>query len=308
MDSGFFKYRTILDHSQLILGTAQLGMDYGIANKTGKPDMQMAHDILRTAWEGGIRQFDTAQAYGESEKILGKVLSDLGILNQAKLITKLAPDINHSNNQDIADALMKSLENLKIERLYGLMLHHEEFLDLFEGGLSDILADFIDQGLVDNIGMSLYSPAKAKVALEYDLISILQVPANICDHRFYETGIFHLAEKKGIHMYIRSIFLQGLLLMGKNEIPEKMKYSASIVEILESLCKEFNISRQVLTLGYIKQKYPQAFVIIGAETKEQLADNIAVWNSDQALSITGKVDAIFADMDEKIINPTLWPH
>ena len=35
--------------SKMTLGTVQLGMDYGIKNTTGKPDMNAAHEILRTA-------------------------------------------------------------------------------------------------------------------------------------------------------------------------------------------------------------------------------------------------------------------
>ena len=60
-----------MDSMRLVLGTAQLGMNYGIANQTGKPELATARNIVRTAWEGGIRCFDTAQGYGDSERILG---------------------------------------------------------------------------------------------------------------------------------------------------------------------------------------------------------------------------------------------
>lgn len=294
--------------SRLVFGTAQLGMNYGIANKTGKPDMQMARDMVQMAWEGGIRYFDTAQAYGDSERILGDIFSDLGISRHARVITKPDPYIDHTNKKDLEDALSKSLSNLKLERLYGLMLHKEDFLDLFETGLSDILQYFIDQGFVEHIGVSLYSPAKAFMALEKVVISMVQVPANICDHRFYETGIFNLAERKGSEIYVRSVFLQGLLLMGKDTIPEGMQFAAPVIDKVKQLCQEFNVTRQELALSYIRQKYPQAFVVIGAETQQQLADNLAAWNRDQAIAITAKADAIFADVDERIINPILWSH
>lgn len=47
------------DHSRLILGTAQLGLNYGLANKSGKPDKLMAFEILNKALEYGIDAFDT---------------------------------------------------------------------------------------------------------------------------------------------------------------------------------------------------------------------------------------------------------
>ena len=55
--------------NRLVLGTAQIGMQYGIANTTGQPDLVKAKAIIRDAWNGGIREFDSAQGYGEIEKI-----------------------------------------------------------------------------------------------------------------------------------------------------------------------------------------------------------------------------------------------
>jgi len=55
--------------SHLVLGTAQLGLPYGIANQTGQPDQVVATAIIREAWNQGIREFDTAQGYGDSEQV-----------------------------------------------------------------------------------------------------------------------------------------------------------------------------------------------------------------------------------------------
>lgn len=297
-----------MDDNRLVLGTAQLGMNYGIANKTGKPDLATVRDIVLEAWEGGIRYFDTAQAYGESECVLGKVLSDLGIGNEAHIITKPSPDIDHGNKKKLEDALSQSLENLKCDQIYGLMLHRENFLDLFEKGLADTLATFLEQGLVENIGVSLYSPIKAKAALEIPMISMLQAPANLCDHRFHEADIFSMAKKKSAIMFIRSVFLQGLLLMDICKIPKAMQFAAPVIDKVEKLSLEFNLTRQELALSYVRQKYPHAFVIVGAETKQQLESNLTAWKSDKSSLVTIRVDEIFSEIDERIINPTLWPH
>jgi len=48
-------------NSRLVLGTVQIGLDYGIANETGKPDLYHAENIISTAWENRIQEFDTAQ-------------------------------------------------------------------------------------------------------------------------------------------------------------------------------------------------------------------------------------------------------
>jgi len=291
----------------IVLGTAQLGLDYGVANRTGKPNLKAARDIVRTAWEGGIRYFDTAQAYGESERVLGNVLSDLGIGNQSRIITKLSPTIDHANRKSLEDALSRSLDNLKCNKIYGLMLHREDFLDLFEAGLAEILEAFVNQGLVEKIGVSFYTPIKAQKAFDLAIINILQVPANMCDRRFHEAGIFNMAEENESDIFIRSVFLQGLLLMDKSTIPQEMCFASPIIDKVEQLCLEFNMTRQELALNYVRQKYPQAFVVIGAETQRQVKANLAAWNLLKEESITERIDETFKNVDERIINPTLWP-
>ena len=103
--------------SRLVLGTAQLGMPYGIANSTGKPDFETAVSLIKTAWEHGIREFDTAQAYGESETVLGRALSSLGISNDVRIITKLDPKLDPQEGQNIQKAINRRLERLQIPSL-----------------------------------------------------------------------------------------------------------------------------------------------------------------------------------------------
>ena len=129
---------------RLVIGTAQLGMKYGIASRNGQPDIKTSESIIKTAWESGIREFDTAQAYGESEHVLGDILSLLGINNKVKIASKFHPGLNHLNKYALLKALEKTLSNLKIPRLYRIILHKEEFLDLWNKGLSEILSEFVN--------------------------------------------------------------------------------------------------------------------------------------------------------------------
>ena len=46
--------------SKITLGTAQLGMNYGITNVNGKLDYNAALKILNYAWKNGINTFNTA--------------------------------------------------------------------------------------------------------------------------------------------------------------------------------------------------------------------------------------------------------
>jgi len=292
--------------SRLVLGTAQLGMPYGVANNTGQPDFETAVSIIQTAWEHGIREFDTAQAYGESEAVLGRALVALGIANEAKIITKLAPKLDPRHGQSLTMAIDKSLERLQISSLHGLMLHREEWLDDLNNGLENILQEFVRLSLVQHLGVSLYSPVKALQALASDIFDMIQVPANILDRRFADAGVFNLADAKGKQVYIRSVFLQGLLLMKAEDVPSNLALVKPTLGKIDKLCGQYQYSRQKIALLYIKGKYPQAKIILGAETPTQLGQNLNIWEDIfTSTSDINEFDGLSIE-DERIINPSFW--
>ena len=71
---------------RIALGTAQFGMDYGIANTKGQVTRSEVKEIIQLAESRGIDTIDTAIVYGESEACLG----DAGVQG-FKVITKLPP-------------------------------------------------------------------------------------------------------------------------------------------------------------------------------------------------------------------------
>lgn len=292
--------------SRLVLGTAQLGMSYGIANKIGKPDVESARAIVETAWNAGICEYDTAQAYGDSEKVLGAVLSELKISDRVKVISKLDPKMDHRNDKNIFESVEMSMNRLGISRLHGILLHNEDHVNFLESGLEDTLERLLSTGIVEKIGVSVYSPEKAMRALSSDVVDMVQVPANIFDQRFEKAGVFACAAAKGKRVYVRSVFLQGLLLMKPEEIPESMNRARKSVDIISRMSDELGVSRQEMALGYVKLKYPSARVLFGAETSEQVKENCISWAKEMPESFLTKAEAAFGDIDEEIISPNLW--
>jgi len=57
--------------NKILLGTAQLGLHYGINNVQGKPNQEQASEILDVAFKKGIQSLDTAEAYGNAIDIIG---------------------------------------------------------------------------------------------------------------------------------------------------------------------------------------------------------------------------------------------
>jgi len=292
--------------SRLVLGTAQLGMDYGIANTTGQPVYNIARSIVQEAWESGICEFDTAQAYGQSERVLGGVFKDLGIADKVRVITKFAPDVDHSDRTALNNAIEISLDNLGVESLYGLMLHREDMLDLWGKGLEENLMDIVSSDRVKHIGVSVYSPERAIQALNTEGISMVQLPTNVIDRRFERAGVFQLADDARKTIYIRSIFLQGLVLLNKDQLPKGMQFASKVIEELDILANKLRMSKIELALGYLKTTKPNARIVFGAETQQQVEKNISIWEKHFRLDLFQELRHIFCSVDERILNPTLW--
>ena len=293
-------------NSRLVLGTAQFGMRYGIANKIGQPDFLSVQSIVAEVWESGVREFDTAQAYGESERVLGKVLRSLGIAREAKVISKLHPAIDHQDSNALNLALQQTLARIGLPKLYGLMLHTEDLLDIWETGLKDTLDKFIEQGLVERIGVSVYSPQKAARALRTNGISLVQLPSNLLDRRFEKAGVFHEAKSFGKEIYVRSVFLQGLLLMSDSDLPASMRFANTVAKRLINFANETGFSLKQLALGYVRSAYPEQKVLLGCETLEQVRENLEIWSKETPRDIVDRVRREFQDIPEKILNPSLW--
>jgi aryl-alcohol dehydrogenase-like predicted oxidoreductase len=290
----------------LVLGTAQLGLPYGIANRTGQPNQSTATAIIREAWVNGIQEFDTAQGYGESEQVLGKSLLELSLSDKVKVITKPHPLLDHLNTVVLENAIAESLRNIGVPKLYGIMLHREEMLALWHKGLAEILSRLVAKGMVQKVGVSVYSPEKAMEAINTDGVDMVQIPTNILDRRFEKAGVFEIAKAKKKEVYIRSVFLQGLLLMDTVEIPGKMAFAIPVIQKLENIAKEYSLTRHEIALGYIKSEMPTARVVFGVETKEQITENLAAWHKDFPAILVEKIRINFSSVSEQILNPHLW--
>ena len=293
--------------SRLVLGTAQVGMKYGIANLTGQPDSQTAEAIIESAWRGGIREFDTAQAYGTSEEVLGRVIRKNDLRDRIKITTKLLPEIDHLSREAVFASVKQSLRHLGISKIHCLLLHRENLLQQWDEGIGNIMKALIDSHLVESVGISVYSPDSAVRALNNDGISAIQIPSNVFDRRFEKAGILGDDFPIDKQIYIRSIFLQGLLFLNPDDLPSNMMFAYQTLNQYESLVKKHNTSKFELALGYVKKAYPKAKIIVGTETSHQVNECLSTWQSVIPDNILNDVRELFMDVDKRILNPGLWP-
>jgi len=292
--------------NRLVLGTAQLGLDYGVANRAGQPDARRAAAIVKEAWARGIREFDTAQAYGQSETVLGKALSEAGLLHQAQVISKFDPGLDHVHRGALKAAVQRSLTSLNVRRIRVMMLHDERLLALWKQGLADTLQELVESGAVEKIGVSVYTPAAARQALKTDGIEAVQLPMSILDRRFEQNGALDLARAQHKEIFIRSVFLQGLLLMPVDHIPAALASARPLIGELARCARKFQISRLTLALAGVKKLAPQCKIVVGAETPAQVTEICGAWPAELPDDIWPLLDGFSRGIDAHLLNPAKW--
>ena len=208
--------------SKLALGSANFGLDYGVANHTGKISESELADMLVVAKAARIEIIDTAQAYGDSETRLGSLCND----NQFNLVTKIGAEFtNQTLNHDVIHCVKESCR-LDQSRLYAVMLHRPEVLLGNQGNeVVRELQILKEQNIVTKVGVSVYSPEILTAISSVFEVDIVQAPFNLFDQRILSSGWSDKLKSSGVEIHTRSVFLQGLLLMQKSGLPDYfMKY------------------------------------------------------------------------------------
>jgi len=293
---------------RLILGTAQLGLPYGIANHSGQPDLATAVRLVQAAWEGGIRLFDTAQAYGSSEEVLGAALRKLEIAGNVRIISKLPPSVTADDARRVRNMVGGSLDLLGVSTLYGIMLHREEQLILLDGPLGVELQGLASAGVVQSLGVSVYSPEVAFRALRHPLVKLLQLPASLFDRRFEAAGVFTLARELGKEVHIRSALMQGILCQEPDALPGHLAPLAPSLAAFCGLCADHALPPASVALAWMLRRYPECLVLFGAETPEQVQQNLDMLGKANSMlsPVAAPLEAILPPQADELLNPNLW--
>lgn len=248
-------------HHKIGLGTVQFGLNYGISNQTGMIDEQEAALILSSFQKKGGQLIDTAPAYGNSEAVVGRLIAnceDMNVISKSCILT--GNDQLESLVKKLEATFEKSLENLQVTELYAILVHHCD--DLEKPGVVDWLISLKERGLVQKIGVSVYTAQDIDRVLTYILPDIVQLPFNIADQRLLKSG--HIAELKSraVEIHVRSLFLQGLLLMPLEKIDiyfdpikpfiKKIHAFADELSVLPvHLCTHFVLSNPLIDFGLV---------------------------------------------------------
>ena len=165
---------------KIIIGTVQFGNSYGISNLKGQVKIKEVKNILKFAKQNKIKSFDTAMSYGDSEKILGNYkLEDYNVISK---INKTP--LTTINKDYVFTQISQILERLKINKLYGILIHDPSILYSKQGEqLLNYLNECKEYGLVEKVGISVTNVIDLKALLNQFTFDIVQAPFNIFDRR-----------------------------------------------------------------------------------------------------------------------------
>lgn len=301
--------------AELIVGSVQLGLAYGAANRTGKPDRKTALRLVRRAADAAVGGFDTARAYGDSEDRIGEALEGRAVCAITKLspLSELPQDASRESvAAAVDDSVAKSLAALRRNTLDCLMLHRAQHLTAFEGAVWDRLEHHLAQGTVGSLGVSVQYPAEAMAALAHPKVRHLQLPFNVLDWRWVESGVIAaIRSRSSVTVHARSVFLQGVLVSPDPSVWPRVEGvdAHALIARLKGQARQFG-RRSVadLCIAYARAQDWIDGVVIGMETGEQLEANLLLCAQPPLRQPDCEaIEASRPRVPEQLLDPARWP-
>ncbi|MBN1352763.1 aldo/keto reductase [candidate division KSB1 bacterium] len=273
--------RTGIAVSEIAFGGVEIGLPYGIGvtSQADMPSDAVSIKILHAALEQGINFYDTARLYGRSEDIIGRAFK--GQRDRVVLCSKCThiqkdggklPDAD-SLSAIINNSLQESRSSLQTDYLDVYMLHNATLEILENSAVADTFLALKRAGIVRAIGVSTYSEAETKRAIEQGYWDVIQLAFNLMDQR--QAAFFDAAHAARIGLVVRSVLLKGILSdRGRNLHPALVRVEDHRKCYLELL------NARIPTLSNLATKFALSFpqvssVLVGIDRLAYLQGAVA---------------------------------
>jgi aryl-alcohol dehydrogenase-like predicted oxidoreductase len=296
--------------SKITLGTVQLGIPYGVANTDGQPTPEYGHQLLQYAWSHGIRSLDTARIYGNAEEVIGscKNAGAFTLISKFKLSNAALADKTLAI-KEASESVKTSCKFLGVNRIPIVLFHKdkEQPIDKAMQVLPVVFERLKNEGLISEGGISVYTPNELLDIPDWNNINSVQVPMNVFDTRLLHNGILQTLTENGVKIFIRSVFLQGLIAIGETGLPEHLSFSKPFLHKLKLIANQANRELKELAFVFVRDTPGISSIVIGAETIEQLRENIQLLTAPPLPeNIHTEIKQCFKNVPEQLITPALW--
>ena len=291
--------RTNLEISELSLGTVELGLDYGI--DAIRPSEGEACDLLHFALDRGINLIDTARAYGDAERIIGRALEHRR--HEYVLISKVLP--HPGQPAEVRSQVETSLATLRTDHVDVMMIHCRVGQVLPDSETLEQLDKLRQEGKIRFIGSSVYGPEAATAAVDCGWFDCIEVGYSALDRRI-ETQMLALAEAKGIGVIARSVLLKGALSERYLLLPEALH---SLKECIRQLAQLAGSASRLPELAYryvCSGPLPHS-ALIGTASRAEIDACIGYLElGPLSPEEIHSIQSIHLD-DDRWLNPGNWP-
>lgn len=292
------------------IGTAALAVPYGPPGATHPvPDRAEAKQTLFTAWERGIRFFDTAPAYGDAEALVGGALAGC---EGCTVATKLAIPpggwealSSGETRAHVRASAHASLRALGRERLDLLQIHNAEEALIRRGVLVQALAELRQEELVLNIGATVYGEANALAAIADPALNTVQIACSALDRR-PERRVLPAATAAKKAVVARSLLLRGVLTPAGRDLRGPF---APLAAAADGVRRSFGVSWEELpgaAVAYAASRPGVTWALLGPGTEAELTALL-----DHAERFQEKAASWSAaappELPDWLLDPSRWP-
>ena len=157
-------------------------------------------------------------------------------------------------------------------------------------------------GKVRKVGASVYTAAQIDGLLSRYPLDLIQAPVSVLDQRLVRSGHLRKLKDSGVEVHVRSVFLQGLLLMPPEAVPEKLERARPRLAELRRHLAPLGVTPLQAALGFVLAMPEINRVIVGVDSLRQLQDILSAAEGLPSIPDLGR----FALEDARLLNPALW--
>jgi 1-deoxyxylulose-5-phosphate synthase len=299
---------TGLGVSRLSLGTVELGIDYGFRSSAHykKPDAADAIRLVHRALDLGINLIDTARAYGESEEILGRALK--GMRERVVLASKVVvEDLSDPKklSRSIESSIDSSLHALQVETIDLLQIHNASPEILTNESALSTLEDAQRKGKFCFLGASCVGEQAVQEALNIPQIRTIMLPFNILDREMIP-HVFPAAERQGVGIMARSVFLRGVLTGNLPTVPDELLPVKDAAAEAARECVGEAQSLSELALRFCLSFDAVSTAVMGVRSIEELESNVHDSEKGTLSSDCLKRLSRIEIQDRALVTPGTW--
>jgi len=209
--------------------------------------------------------------------------------------------------RSVREQVEGSKRRLGLKQIPLLMIHDcDEYL-CDEENMTRVFQELKDSGDIRFSGISAYTRHDyGKLAASgFDAV---QIPVNIFDWNQIENGGIKKIQEAGMMIFVRSVYLQGLVFREPESLEPRMEFCRETLEKFRRLCKKYEMNPAELALAYAFSIPGVTSLVLGSETVEQVEQNVEL--VEKVPVLTGEqmeeIRQNFRHTDQRILNPGLW--